>query len=75
MAIVKLDAAGVYGACAAAGYALLAAPARREFDTAMQQYFEQFRREDGGVHWPRQALLIRGRRPVPRAGGAGEIFI
>jgi SAM-dependent methyltransferase len=58
-----------------AGYALLAPPARREFDADMRHYFEQFRREDGRVHWPRQALLIRGRRPVPRAGGAGEIFI
>ena len=59
----------------AAGYALLAAPARRQFDDAMRDYFEQFRREDGTVLWPRQALLIRGRRPVPRAGGPGEIFI
>ena len=59
----------------AAGYALLAAPARRQFDDAMRDYFEQFRREDGTVLWPRRALLIRGRRPVPRAGGPGEIFI
>ena len=58
-----------------AGYALLAASARREFDADMEQYFEQFRREEGSVLWPRQALLIRGRRPVARAGGAGEIFI
>lgn len=59
----------------AAGYALLAPSARQEFDEAMREYFEQFRREDGSVLWPRQALLIRGRRPVPRAGGPGEIFI
>ncbi len=59
----------------AAGYALLEASARRAFDAEMVQYFAQFRREDGSVLWPRLALLIRGRRQVPRGGDAGEVFI
>lgn len=59
----------------AAGYATLPADARRAFDDAMHRYFERFRRENGTVFWPREALLVRGRRPVSRSGAAGEIFI
>jgi SAM-dependent methyltransferase len=59
----------------AAGYATLPADARHAFDDAMYRYFERFRRDDGSVFWPREALLVRGRRPVPRSGAAGEIFI
>jgi SAM-dependent methyltransferase len=59
----------------AAGYATLSPEARRAFDEAMFGYFERFRRDDGTVFWPREALLVRGRRPVPRSGAAGEIFI
>lgn len=59
----------------AAGYATLPADARQAFDDAMHRYFERFRRDDGSVFWPREALLVRGRRPVPRSGAAGEIFI
>jgi SAM-dependent methyltransferase len=59
----------------AAGYATLSPDARRAFDDDMHRYFARFRRDDGTVHWPREALLVRGRRPVPRSGTAGEIFI
>jgi SAM-dependent methyltransferase len=59
----------------AAGYATLPADARHAFDDAMYRYFERFLRDDGSVFWPREALLVRGRRPVPRSGAAGEIFI
>ena len=59
----------------AAGYRELAAPARDAFDREMRAYFERFRREDGSVHWPRQALLMRGRRPGTRASGPTELFI
>ena len=59
----------------AAGYATLPPDGRQAFDQDMHRYFERFRREDGTVFWPREALLVRGRRPVPRSGAPGEIFI
>ena len=59
----------------AAEYRGLDAPARATFDAAMHEYFAQFQTPDGAVHWPREALLLRGRKPVPRAGTPGEIFI
>jgi SAM-dependent methyltransferase len=59
----------------AAGYATLSPEAKGAFDDAMFRYFDRFRRDDGTVFWPREALLVRGRRPVPRSGAAGEIFI
>ena len=59
----------------AAGYAALPVDARQAFDDDMHRYFERFRRDDGTVYWPREALLVRGRRPVPRSGAAGEIFV
>ena len=59
----------------AAGYAELDGEARRAFDADMLRYFARVRRPDGSVHWPRTALLARGRRPVTRAGAAGELFI
>lgn len=59
----------------AAGYALLADQPRRAIDADMHSYFARFRQDDGTVRWPREALLVRGRRPVPRTGGPGEVFI
>ncbi len=59
----------------AAGYAELGDEARRAFDADMLEYFARFRQPDGSVRWPREALLARGRRPVPRAGEPGELFI
>jgi len=59
----------------AAGYATLDERARREFDVEMLRYFDRFRQADGSVRWPREALLVRARRRVARAGRAGEMFI
>lgn len=59
----------------AAEYRTLDPTPRATFDAAMHHYFARFRTPDGAVCWPREALLYRGRKPVPRAGAPGEIFI
>ncbi len=59
----------------AAGYRELGNAARRRLDDEMHRHFERFRGEDGTVDWPREALLIRSRKPVPRTKAPGEVFI
>jgi ubiquinone/menaquinone biosynthesis C-methylase UbiE len=46
----------------AAAYAALDVGARAPLDAEMERFFEQFRRSDGRVLWPREAFVIRGDR-------------
>lgn len=46
----------------AAAYAALDAAAQARLDAEMVRFFEPFRRSDGRVLWPREALVIRGTR-------------
>jgi ubiquinone/menaquinone biosynthesis C-methylase UbiE len=46
----------------AAAYAELDADARARLDAEMIRFFEPFRRSDGRVFWPRQALMVTARR-------------
>ena len=46
----------------ASRYRSLGPEARVAFDGDMLEYFGRFRREDGTIHWPREALVITGSR-------------
>jgi ubiquinone/menaquinone biosynthesis C-methylase UbiE len=46
----------------AAAYAELNDEGRARLDAEMIQFFEPFRRSDGRVFWPRQAMLVTARR-------------
>ena len=46
----------------AAAYAALDAAAQTRLDGEMERFFEPFRRSDGRVLWPREAVVIRGIR-------------
>lgn len=46
----------------AAAYAELDGGGRARLDAEMLGFFEQFRRSDGRVYWPRQALMLMGVR-------------
>ncbi|HEY8106235.1 MAG TPA: methyltransferase domain-containing protein [Gemmatimonadales bacterium] len=46
----------------AAAYAELDQPGRARLDAEMERFFEAFRVEEGRVHWPRQAFILRAIR-------------
>jgi SAM-dependent methyltransferase len=46
----------------AAAYAALDPPARARLDAEMERFFDPFRVEEGRIHWPRQALIVRASR-------------
>jgi SAM-dependent methyltransferase len=46
----------------AAAYVALPTSTRIALDEDMKQFFSELRRPDGTVYWPREALMIRGKR-------------
>jgi SAM-dependent methyltransferase len=46
----------------AAAYAQLDEPTRARLDVEMERFFEAFSLGHGAVHWPREALIVRGTR-------------